>query len=44
MDGLRNIIPSKVGQKEKNKYHLSHVWNINYDANELINETETQHI
>ena len=36
---LEIIIPS---QKEKGKYHvISHVWNLKYDSNKLIYETET---
>ena len=31
-----------LSQKEKDKYHMiSHVWNLNYDSNKLIYETET---
>ena len=36
------IILSKVSQKEKDKYHMiSHIWNLKYNRNELIYETET---
>ena len=39
---LEIIILSKVSQKEKDKYHMiSHMWNLKYDTNEHIYETET---
>ena len=39
---LEIIIISKVSQKEKDEYHMmSHTWNLKYDTNELIYETET---
>ena len=34
---LEIIILSGVSQKEKDKYRMvSHIWNLNYDTNELI--------
>ena len=31
----------EVSQKEKDKYHMtSHIWNQNYDTNELMYKTE----
>ena len=40
---LQIIILSKVSQTEKDKYHMiSHVWNLKYDTNEPIYETENQ--
>ena len=46
---LEIIIPGEVSQKEKDKYHtymvqkhiLTYMWNLKYDTNELIYETET---
>ena len=39
---LEIILLSKVSQKEKDKYHMiSLLWNLKYDTNELIYETET---
>ena len=36
------IILSEASQEEKYKYHMiSHMWNLIYDTNELIYETET---
>ena len=32
---------SKVSQKEKDKYHITYMWNLNYDTNEAIYNTET---
>ena len=38
---LEIIILSDVHQKEKDKYRMiSHLWNLKYDTNELIYETE----
>ena len=38
---LEMIIRSKVSQKDK--YHMiSHMWNLKYDTNEPIYETETE--
>ena len=31
---------SKVSQKEKDKYHITYMWNLNYDTNEVIYEIE----
>ena len=40
---LEIIILSKVSQKEKDKYHdTSYTWNLKYDTNEPIYETETE--
>ena len=39
---LKILILSEVNQKEKDKYHIiSHMWNLKYDTNESIYETET---
>ena len=38
---LEIIILSQVSQKEKDKYHLTYIWNLKYDTNELIYKTET---
>ena len=38
---LEIITLSGVSQKEKDKYHMMS-WNIKYDTNELIYETETE--
>ena len=39
---LEIIILSEVSQKEKDKYHVTtYMWNLKYDTNELICETET---
>ena len=36
------IILSEVSQTEKDKYHIAlNMWNLKYDINELIQETET---
>ena len=41
MDGPREIIiPSGVNQKEKDQYYITYMWNLKYDTNELIYETE----
>ena len=39
---LEILILSKVGQKEKDKYHvnITYMWNLNYDTNEPIYKTE----
>ena len=35
-------IESEISKKEKDKYHMiSHIWNLKYNRNELIYETET---
>ena len=40
---LEIIILSEVSQKEKDKYHMiSLMWNLKYDTNELIYETDSQ--
>ena len=37
------IILSEVSQKEKDKYHdITYRWNLKYDTNETIYETETE--
>ena len=38
---LEITILSEVSQKEKDKYHISHIWNLKYDTKEHIYETET---
>ena len=39
---LEIIILSKVSKKEKDKYHdITYMWNLKYDTNEHIYETET---
>ena len=38
---LEIIILSQVSQKEKDKYHITYIWNLKYDTNELIYKTET---
>ena len=38
---LESIILSEVSQKEKDKYHITYMWNLKYDTNEPIYETET---
>ena len=35
------IILSEVSQKEKDTYDITYIWNLKYDANEHIYETET---
>ena len=32
---------SVLSQKEKDKYHITYMWNLKYDTNEFICETET---
>ena len=40
---LEIIILSEVSQKEKDKYYMiSLMWNLKYDTNEPIYETETE--
>ena len=40
---LEIIILNGVSQKEKDKCHMiSHMWNLKYDTNESIYETETE--
>ena len=34
------IILSEISQKEKYKYHITYMWNLKYDINELIHKTE----
>ena len=38
---LEIIILSEVSQKEKDKYLITFMWNLKYDTNEPIYETET---
>ena len=38
---LEIIILSEVSQTEKDKYHITYMWNLKYDTNELIYKTET---
>ena len=37
---LEIIILSEVSQKEKDKYHITYMWNLKYDTNEHIYETD----
>ena len=38
---LKDIVLSEVSHIEKDKYNMiSHMWNLKYDTNELIYETE----
>jgi len=40
---LEIIILSEVSHKEKDKYHdITYRWNLQYDTNETIYETESQ--
>ena len=40
---LEIFILNDVSQKEKDKYHMiSHMWNLSYNTNELINETDSK--
>ena len=43
MTQLEMIILSEVSQKEKDKYHMMslYTWNLKYDTNEHIYESET---
>ena len=36
---LEIIILSEVSQTEKDKYHITYMWNLKYDTNELIYKT-----
>ena len=39
---LETTLLNEVSHKEKDKYHtISLMWNLKYDTNELIYETET---
>ena len=39
---LEIIIQSEVNKTEKDKYHaICYIWNLKYDTNEFIHETET---
>ena len=38
---LEIIIVSEVSQTEKNKYHISHMWNLKNNTNESIWNTTT---
>ena len=38
---LEIIILSEVSQKEKDKYMISHMWNLKYGTSETVYETET---
>ena len=41
MDGSRDY-HTKRSKLEKDKYHaISYIWNLKYDTNEFIHETET---
>ena len=37
---LEMIILSEVSQTEKDKYHITYMYNLKYDTNELIYKTE----
>ena len=39
-DGSRDYIPCKVSHKEKDKYRITYMWNLNCDPNEHIYETD----
>lgn len=39
--GLEIVIMSKGSQIEKDKYHITYVWILKNDKNELIYKTET---
>ena len=39
--GLESIILQEVSQKERQIYGIIYRWNLKYDTNELISETET---
>ena len=44
MDGPRDILLSEVSQKEKDRYYMHDItcmWNLKYDTNGPIYETET---
>ena len=32
----------EVSQKQKDKYHVSHIWNLTYDTTKLVYETDSQ--
>ena len=38
---LEILILSEVNQKEKGKYHITYMWNLNQNTNEHIYNTET---
>ena len=38
---LEIILLSEVSHKEKDKYDITYMWNLKYDTNRLIYETET---
>ena len=38
---LEIIILSEVSQTEKDKSHITYMWNLKYDRNELMYKTET---
>ena len=39
---LETLILNEVSQKEKHKYHISHIWNEIYGTNELFHRKENQ--
>ena len=39
--GLKIIMLSEVSQKERQIQYITYMWNLKYDANELICQTET---
>ena len=41
MDLEINIL-REVSQKQKDKYHISHIWNLTYDTTKLVYETDSQ--
>ena len=38
---LEIIILNEISETEKDKYDITYVWNLKYNTNELIYETET---
>ena len=38
---LEIIILSEVSQTEKDKYHITYMWNLKYGTNEPVYKTET---
>ena len=38
---LEIIILSEGSQKENDKYHITYIWNLKYETNEPVYETET---
>ena len=40
---LKILILSEVSQKEKDTYHISHIWNLKYGTYDSGYKTETDH-